>query len=354
MVREYLEGDTASRYEQVFGVVGEDGNVTDTVLPAGTERASGNTFLYRGGTLSNRLRGSVPVPVTKEWKAASFQSFFENVMVELRLQSRPAGSDDEWQDTKYTDRIFGFFAENLAITHANSYPQYDGQGRELEYRWVEEAVWQNGSVDQDGQYVGGDKVPVTEENGSKIFTLTQNGRKIQYRSVSREVEDGGTVITNSIANTIDYAVEKRFEGGWDADNYKDSYTFTLFRSTSGSQAAAYLTFTMDGKTEGDVKFETYGVDEEEKNITVQRDGAWKVSIHGLPEFDTEGQQYEYMLLEKSGNLLSIQTKRDDEGNYASVITNGPGDTNLILVRKEWIDESDRHGVQQGDLQAANS
>lgn len=337
VVREYLEGDNASRYEQVFGVVGEDGNVTDTVLPAGTQRASGNTFLYRGGTLSNRLRGTVTVPVTKEWKAASFQSFFENVMVELRLQSRPAGSDDEWQDTKYTDRIFGFFAENLAITHANSYPQYDGQGRELEYRWVEEAVWQNGSV-QDGQYVGGDKVPVTEENGSKIFTLTQNGRKIQYRSVSNYAE-GGTVITNSIANTIDYAVEKKFEGGWDADNYKDSYTFTLFRSTSGSQAAPYLTFTMDGKTEGDVEFTTHNVDEE-KNITVQRDGAWKVSIQGLPEFDTEGQQYEYMLLEKSGNLLSIQTERDDEGNYVSVITNGPGDTNLILVRKEWIDESD--------------
>lgn len=341
VVREYLEGDNASRYEQVFGVVGEDGNVTDTVLPAGTERASGNTFLYRGGTLSNRLRGTVTVPVTKEWKAASFQSFFENVMVELRLQSRPAGSEseDEWQNTEYTDKIFGFFAENLAITHANSYPQYDGQGRELEYRWVEEAVWQEGRV-QDGQYVDGDKVPVTEENGSKIFTLTQNGRKIQYRSVSREAEDGGTVITNSIANTIDYAVEKKFEGGWDADNYEERYTFTLFRSTSGSQAVRYLTFTMDGDAEGDVEFTTHNVDEEEKNITVQRDGAWKVSIHGLPEFDTEGQQYEYMLLEKSGNLLSIQTERDDEGNYASVITNGPGDTNLILVRKEWIDESD--------------
>lgn len=340
VVREYLEGDNASRYEQVFGVVGEDGNVTDTVLPAGTERASGNTFLYRGGTLSNRLRGTVTVPVTKEWKAASFQSFFENVMVELRLQSRPAGSEseDEWQNTEYTDKIFGFFAENLAITHANSYPQYDGQGRELEYRWVEEAVWQEGSV-QDGQYVGGDKVPVTEENGSKIFTLTQNGRKIQYRSVSNYAE-GGTVITNSIANTIDYEVEKKFVPEWNAEDYESSYTFTLFRSTSGSQATAYLTFTMDGKTEGDVEFRTHNVDEEEKNITVQRDGAWKVSIHGLPEFDTEGQQYEYMLLEKSGNLLSIQTKRDDEGNYASVITNGPGDTNLILVRKEWIDESD--------------
>lgn len=340
VVREYLEGDNASRYEQVFGVVGEDGNVTDTVLPAGTERASGNTFLYRGGTLSNRLRGTVTVPVTKEWKAASFQSFFENVMVELRLQSRPAGSEseDEWQNTEYTDQIFGFFAENLAITHANSYPQYDGQGRELEYRWVEEAVWQGGNVKDDGQYVGGDKVPVTEENGSKIFTLTQNGRKIQYRSVSNYAE-GGTVITNSIANTIDYAVEKKFEPEWNAEDYGSSYTFTLFRSTSGSPAAAYLTFTMDSKTEGPVEITTHNVDEEE-NITVQRDGAWEVSIHGLPEFDTEGQQYEYMLLEKSGNLLSIQTERDDEGNYTSVITNGPGDTNLILVRKEWIDESD--------------
>lgn len=87
VVREYLSGTNAGSYEQVFGSVAEDGTVTDK-LPETVQRVTGDTFLYNGGTLSNRLRGTVPVSVTKDWKAASFQSEFEDVMVEMRLQSR--------------------------------------------------------------------------------------------------------------------------------------------------------------------------------------------------------------------------------------------------------------------------
>ena len=89
VAREYLTGEYAPNYEQVLGAVDpETGAVTDT-LPDGVTRESGDTYLYPGGTLSNRLRGTVPVAVTKDWKAASFQSEFEGVMVRLRLQSRP-------------------------------------------------------------------------------------------------------------------------------------------------------------------------------------------------------------------------------------------------------------------------
>lgn len=131
-VREYLSGTNADRYEQVFGVVEVDGSVTDT-LPEYSPRNANDTFLYNGGTLSNRLKGTVPVTVTKDWKAASFQSEFDDVMVELRLQSRIKGQDAEWEDTEYTYQMFGFMEENLTATHIVNYPKYDKWGRELEY-----------------------------------------------------------------------------------------------------------------------------------------------------------------------------------------------------------------------------
>ena len=76
-----------------------------------------------GGTLSNRLKGTVPVSVTKDWKAASFQSEFGDVMVEMRLQSRYKDAK-EWTDTEYTCQLFDFVSENLTGTYTGSYPQY--------------------------------------------------------------------------------------------------------------------------------------------------------------------------------------------------------------------------------------
>ena len=108
VVREYLAGEHAGDYTQVFGAVGEDGGVTDIIWAldedSGTlkkltsedadfARETNNTYLYNGGTLSNKLSGTVTVNATKIWKAAAFQSALEDVRVELMLQARPVGSD---------------------------------------------------------------------------------------------------------------------------------------------------------------------------------------------------------------------------------------------------------------------
>ncbi len=342
VVREYLSGTNADRYEQVFGVVESDGNVTDT-LPEYSPRNDNDTFLYNGGTLSNRLKGTVPVTVTKDWKAASFQSEFDDVMVELRLQSRMKGQNAEWEDTEYTYQMSGFLAENLTVTHVGSYPQYDEWGRELEYRWVEESVWQGGNV-ENGVYTGGQEVPSSlNEDGSRSFTLEQNGRKIIYKSSCDSTGDNAqencTVITNSIANVIDYDVTKKFATSWNNEDYADSYTFTLFRATSGSELERYATFTIDQDTENDPPEITKYI-EDSASLSIEQIDEWHVIIDGLPEFDADGQQYEYLLLEADGSPANITTERDDDGNYTSVVTNGPGSSNIILVRKEWVDESD--------------
>lgn len=342
VVREYLSGKNADLYEQVFGVVETDGSVTDT-LPEYSPRNDNDTFLYNGGTLSNRLKGTVPVTVTKDWKAASFQSEFDDVMVKLRLQSRMKGQNAEWEDTEYTYQMSGFLAENLTVTHVGSYPQYDEWGRELEYRWVEESVWQGGNV-ENGVYTGGQEVPSSlNEDGSRSFTLEQNGRKIIYKSSCDSTGDNAqencTVITNSIANVIDYDVTKKFATSWNNEDYADSYTFTLFRATSGSELERYATFTIDQDTENDPPEITKYI-EDSASLSIEQIDEWHVIIDGLPEFDADGQQYEYLLLEADGSPANITTERDDDGNYTSVVTNGPGSSNIILVRKEWVDESD--------------
>ena len=58
VVREYLE---SGGYTQVFGSVSEDGTVTDTLVGygEGQSRASNDINLYNGGTLSNRISGTV-------------------------------------------------------------------------------------------------------------------------------------------------------------------------------------------------------------------------------------------------------------------------------------------------------
>ncbi|CAN4043750.1 PPM-type phosphatase domain-containing protein, partial [Dysosmobacter welbionis] len=158
VVREYLTGEHAGDYTQVFGAVGEDGGVTDIIWAldedSGTlkkltsedadfARETNNTYLYNGGTLSNKLSGTVTVNATKIWKAAAFQSALEDVRVELTLQARPVGSEDPWEDTEITETLGTeetgkFTAENLGgLSVSASAPKYDNQGRELEYRWVE-------------------------------------------------------------------------------------------------------------------------------------------------------------------------------------------------------------------------
>ena len=355
VAREYLTGEYAPNYEQVLGAVDpETGAVTDT-LPDGVTRESGDTYLYSGGTLSNRLRGTVPVAVTKDWKAASFQSEFEGVMVRLRLQSRPkteGGQQEAWADTKTTHDMAGFYAENLTQTYTGNFDQYDAQGRELEYRWVEEAVYQD--TNGDGEYAEEEKVASSvQDDGTRTFTLTQSGRTVTYRSKVEEIaadeatgDPACTKITNTIANTIDYAIQKEFtnpdyETGLAEGKYQDHYTFTLFQSVSGSVPKRYLSFTVSKGGDGDANL-TWHVDKKDQADTVKaaQDGAWHATVTGLPEYDADGQLYEYLLMEQDGTPLNMTFQIDENGDYTATVINSPGGPTIILVRKEWIDESD--------------
>ncbi len=347
VVREYMTGGTV-QYEQVFDEVDEDGAVSGDVVEGveGAERPNGNTYLYDGGTLSNRRTGSVQTSATKDWDASAFQAEFEDVKVVLTLQSRPAGSEAAWENTETTAELDKFYAEHLTMTHTASAPQYDALGRELEYRWVETAVYQGADSAQNLFQPDG--------NGGGTFTLQQSERIIKYRStVQVDKASGHTTVTNTIANTIDYDVEKHWDTNGDGEYDTDEdlevlpentqITFALYRTISGQALpeTAYVSFPMDG-TEDAAPTELQP-GEANVTVTVQETAPWVAKLTGLPEFDEEGRAYEYVLLESTGpeNFFpTYETTRDGEGNYRTDVYNAPGEGNRILVRKEWIDDSD--------------
>lgn len=342
VVREYMTGGTV-QYEQVFGEVDEDGALSGDVVEGvpGAKRPNGNTYLYDGGILSNRRTGSVQTSATKDWDASAFQAEFKDVKVVLTLQSRPAGvtPEAEWENTGTTAELDEFYAEHLTVTHTASAPQYDALGRELEYRWVETAVYQGADSAQN--------LFQPDENGGGTFTLQQSERIIKYRStVQVDEKSGHTTVTNTIANTIDYDVEKHWKdaNGMDIEAPDGAeVTFALYRTISGQALpeTAYVSFPMDGMM--DAAPTELRTGEANVTVTVQETAPWVAKLTGLPEFDEEGRAYEYVLLESAGpeNFFpTYETTRDGEGNYRTDVYNAPGEGNRILVRKEWIDDSD--------------
>lgn len=398
VVKEYgLDGN----YTQVFGEIDPDGDVSgdfikedqdgDGVVENVDTRTENNTYLYNGGTLNNVLNGTTTATATKVWNASAFQAEFGGVTVELTLQSRPSkegqGAEEGWTNTNETYSLTGFQAENLAgLSYSGAFPQYDNLGRKLEYRWVETNVTQV-LTDENGSVIDTVKTDFKQdENGTATFTLQQTDstgtkREVQYTSVSKGPdEEGNTTITNSVANTVEYEVDKWWalteeeveeladklvsdkenyyqneNGQWytkDLEEVHDdteSATFYLYRVESGEQVPMdepggyYLSFTMS--KDGDPTTWSFGNaapagEQEQITITPDEDTPWHVNITGLPEFDEGGRQYDYVLVEANASPR-YETTRESEG-YSTTVYNprGPGEVLQILVQKNWIDDSD--------------
>ena len=358
VVREYLdattaEGEAANGYQQIFGEVHADGSVTDTLLE-GTGPRGDNRYVYNGGTLSNRLSDTVTATVEKTWNASAFQSLLGDVRVEFTLQARPAGVYDEdpeagWTDAGVTTEKGGFTEEELTLWQSSvSVPAYGAQGERLEYRWVESAVYQGDSEEN-----------LLSEDGA-YFTLTQDGRQVTYRVEAETTGGSGqTRISNSIADTLDYTAVKVWAG---VDPPAGGVTFHLYRILSGSRLdgsdSPYLSFAWNGETitrmepwpDGDdvTLPETAAVNPSDPDHGNRL--TWTALVQGLPEFSEDGREYEYLLLEDTTGtpyFPTYETTRDENGNYQTVVTNGPGEEQRILVRKAWVDDSD--SAHRGDV-----
>lgn len=345
--REYMSGESVSKYKVVYGSVQPDGTIKDTLLYDQTERDSSDNSIYNGGTVSNILSDNVTASVDKEWDAAAFQSALTDVRVVLKLQSRVVeagqGDDENWIDTEITHEMNNFIAENLEQSYSQSMPKYDNFGRELEYRWVEEGIYQGENSDTN----------LLNPDGS--FVLNQNGYEVYYNSTMSIDKTEAGVYHTSILNKIEDKTEVIAIKEWSDEIPLEQRTpvgLLLYRAGYDSTRYPLKTISNENfKIDGNVDEEptplyifTNGTGDHFLAGYVQETEPWKAHFTELDRYDKDGHPYDYILLEGEHGRWNTDysTTTDEKGIITTVITNNPpvGDTFRIYLRKRWIDDGD--------------
>ena len=381
VVREYMEmGDGDNSYEQVFGTIERDKSGMETVtgdfimvydptigdvVPDEGGRTDGNTYLYNGGTLSNRATGSGSATVVKEWNADAYQANLDQYAVQMTLyqSTNSAGPWTEAEDEHGNSIevvLDDFYAEKMSdnATQPNL-PEFNDNGERLYYLWKETGVKLEGS----------DAWTDVGENGS--FELAGN----HFLSSSEFNEKNNTTtITNTLVSGISYEVNKKWTKNgkavdWPEDDEYQTVTFYLYQTLAGTaldlnKPSLILTLTREGDNitaKLEVVEDSFEKEDENpylKNGTITGDkNGYTTVINGLPRYDENGEPYEYILLEYSNIYATYENSVDEvTGNYTSTVTNhiGPGvGTFRIMVRKIWNDGGDEQHREPVKLSVYN-
>lgn len=385
VVREYMKmGDGDNSYEQVFGKIETDKSGTETVtgdfimvydptigdvVPDKGGRTDGNTYLYNGGTLSNRATGSGSATVVKEWNADAYQANLDQYAVKMTLcQSTTPEDDNSWtvvtneSGNPIVEVLDDFYAEKMSdnATRTNL-PEFNDNGERLYYLWKETAV----KSDDDKNWIA------VDEDGS--FELDGN----TFLSTSEFDETNNrTTITNTLVSGISYEVNKKWtengrEADWPVGDEYRTVTFYLYQTLAGTaldlnKPSLILTLTRGdngeitaGIKKGEGPFENGDEDEAELppvSGVEKENKVYTTVISNLPRYDENGEPYEYILLEQSNVYATYENEVDKDGNYTSTVTNhiGPGaGTFRIMVRKIWNDGGDEQHREPVKLSVYN-
>ena len=349
--------DGALSYEQIFGKVNPTtGAVQDTRPPLEDKswvRDEQDNFVYNNGTITNRINEKETVSVTKKWDAASFQASLEDVEVKVGLYGKPVDSNQNWEPVKGPDgenlvyTMSEFSAANDTMSQTVTVNTYNGEGKEMEYRFFEISV--NG-------------VPILKEEDlaagahlqDKEFTIKlDNGQELSF--VSQRVDDeeieetGEQVIENVIQDEITFTINKTWLEGTTADTVQ----FAIYQQGPNAENKLVGIVTLDGTKDqendygewespaGEEAAPTLTVGDKTYNVTYQvtEDEFKQLKIEGLPRYDEHGYTYEYIALEVGGSAEQT-TQIDADGNYITDVVNGPGRGLRIMLRKRWVDNSD--------------
>lgn len=348
------EDSSLTGYETVYGTVDANGAVTDTAPNyEGTEgtrvdlSAADRTkdpFIYNGGTITNRLTGTIPVEATKTWEIAAFQDSLKDVTVEFTLQQRLAnpgfGQNNEWQNTDNKHEINGWLSEILTQTFSETFPKYDSQGRELEYRWVESNVT-----------LGDQKTNFTSDGkGGGTFTLSlenNEGEQEQLNFTSTLDEETNT-ITNRFDNTTYERVDKFWQqpdgtlaqikpqdGGY--PQYPDLDTSGKVMMDLFQDGVLIGSFEMDGTVDSDwTTISNLGQD-----VRVMETASYHFEFENLPKYDEGGVRYTYLVLEQAPSGWHTERTYDADTHTTRIEnTVGPGEGSEIRLIKNWNDGDD--------------
>lgn len=363
IMKEVIDKEGELSYEQVFGKVGEDGNVikdSDKAPPIGGDRwvrDSQDNFVYNNGTITNRINEKETVSVTKKWDAASFQASLEDVEVEVTLYGRPENSDDPWEPVKGQDgedlvyTMDEFSAANDTMSQTVTVNAYNSEGKKMEYRFFETAIIQ-GSNRTEIELTDDDLKPDANLT-DKTFTLELDGNEIEFVSKrardSSIEEQGKQVIENVIQDEITFTINKE----WIAPTEPHPVRFAIYQQGPNAENKLVGIVTLDGTKDqendygewespaGEEAAPTLTVGDKTYDVTYQvtEDEFKQLKIEGLPRYDEHGYTYEYIALEVGGSAEQT-TQIDADGNYITDVINGPGRGYRIMLRKRWIDNSD--------------
>ena len=362
IMKEVIDKEGELSYEQVFGKVGEDGNVikdSDKAPPIGGDRwvrDSQDNFVYNDGVITNRINEKETVSVTKKWDAASFQASLEDVEVKVGLYGKPVGSNQNWEPVKGPDgenlvyTMSEFSAANNTMSQTVTVNSYNSEGQEMEYRFFEISV--NGV-----QILDDEDLAANAELEDKPFTIElDNGQVLSF--VSQRVDDeeieetGEQVIENVIQDEITYTINKewiemqagpvKFAIYQQGPNAKNKLVGIVTLDETKDEKGEYGKWTTPAGESTDPP--TLIVGEEENQVPYEvtyqvTDGFAQLVIEGLPRYDEHGYTYEYIALEVGGSAEQT-TQIDADGNYITDVVNGPGRGLRIMLRKRWIDNSD--------------
>lgn len=308
-VKEEMAG--GNEYIQNFGVWNKESKeFVGDVLPPGIEkdeegnhktisRTEAGGALFMGGTLTNRAEATVAAEQKKTWEAENYQTDIKEAIVELVLQSRileedtENGKPDSWknvtrQDGKdYTVELTDFKTETPMLTaRAEGLPKYDEDGKTLEYRWVERAVYEN----EEGKEKGDNKL---QDDGT--FKLAINDAAVDgpehFVSELEEREINGqkeTIIVNKLVGTTDYFIEKTWEKGFEF--IPDSIHVILEQRDSA-----------DNLIKSWEQVTVYAIDDWKLWIDKVPDGKGGFTEEPLPKYDENGEKYTYMVVEESSD-----------------------------------------------------
>lgn len=359
-------------YEIVYGSVSDDGGVTDTAPNyekesyndpnPGTEkldatRSGNDPFVYNGGTITNRLTGSKVVSATKTWEIAAFQDDLQNVEITFTAQSRVKGDDaSAWTDVEGTNATHtegGWQSETLTRTFSGTFPKYNALGQELEYRWVESGVKQDGrSIDFTSDEDGGGSFQLTLPTSDGDATETLEFTSTLNRS---DDEDGTDTIVNTFKNTTTEYVEKWWQqpDGSMAQIKPDPNGYAQYPDLDLSGKASFGlyqdgvlvgAFTMDGtsdKSPQPLTKKDGTVADGFDDATWQETSSYDVTLDNLPKYSPEGKRYSYVVLEDGVDGWHSERTYDAENHLTKVEnTVGPGEGSEIRVMKNWIDGDD--------------
>ena len=312
-------------------------------------RPDTDRLTYNGGTVENHLTGTKPVSQVKTWSVAAFQNQLEDVTCTFTLQQRRVGTNGEWTDAKdsqgapVTQNLSGFNAEMLTQEITGSYPKYDEDGYELEYRWVETNVTQNGAETNFTR----------NSDGTATFTLSleslegSGDEPVQVEFTS-QVDPGTGAIVNSFDNTTYENVQKLWQQPAPNDDQwlpsqpdparEDEVTMRVYQGTT-----LVGEFMLDGQADDKASgfYDSLEGDPGDAVPSAQETDPYYLEITGLPLYSETGARYLYRVVEVEPAGWDSQRSYNAE-QHLTTITNsyGPGEGTDFHLMKDWTDGED--------------